>query len=69
MANEIPFLLTQSEAADYLRLSKRSLERWRVTGDGPAYCKAGRRVLYREADLEAWIASRVVHSTSEETGR
>jgi excisionase family DNA binding protein len=58
-------LLRQSEAADHLRLSQRTLERWRVSGTGPAFVKLGRRVLYRKLDLEEWIASRVLHSTSE----
>jgi excisionase family DNA binding protein len=58
-------LLTQREAACLLRLSERTLERLRVTGAGPVYVKAGRLVRYREADLEEWIASRVVGSTSE----
>ena len=64
-------LLTQREAAAQLRLSQRSLERYRVSGGGPTYVKAGRLVRYREQDLEKWIASRVVGSTSEpqETGR
>jgi len=60
-------LLTQAEAADYLRLSERTLERWRVTGSGPAFCKLGRRVLYRAADLDEWIALHIMHSTSETT--
>jgi excisionase family DNA binding protein len=59
-------LLTQQEAAKVLRLSERTLERLRVTGGGPVYVKAGRSVRYREADIEAWIASRVVNSTSQE---
>jgi len=58
-------LLTQREAATLLRLSQRTLERLRVTGAGPRYVKAGRLVRYRETDLENWIASRVVASTSE----
>jgi predicted DNA-binding transcriptional regulator AlpA len=58
-------LLTQREAASVLRLSERTLERSRVTGDGPPFVKAGRRVLYRPADIDAWIASRVRTSTSE----
>ena len=57
-------LLTQSEAARVLRLSERTLERLRLQGGGPLYVKAGRAVRYREADLEAWIAARVVSSTS-----
>lgn len=58
-------LLTQAEAADHLRLSERTLERWRVSGGGPVFVKLGRRVLYRQADLDEWIVSRVMHSTSE----
>lgn len=58
-------LLTQVEAARWLRLSERTLERLRLHGGGPMYVKAGRSVRYREADLEAWIAARVVSSTSE----
>jgi excisionase family DNA binding protein len=58
-------LRTQREAAEVLRLSERTLERMRLTGLGPAYVKAGRRVLYRSADLEAWVASQVRTSTSE----
>ena len=58
-------LLTQQEAAAMLRLSERTLERWRVSGGGPAFTKLGRRVLYREPDLFYWVASNVVHSTSE----
>jgi len=59
-------LLTQVEAARLLQLSERTLERLRVSGAGPQFVKAGRSVRYREIDLEAWIADRVVSSTSEE---
>jgi hypothetical protein len=58
-------LLTQREAAIALRLSERTLERSRVTGAGPPFVKAGRRVLYRPDDLEAWITSRLRTSTSD----
>ena len=58
-------LLNQREVAARLRLSERTLERSRVTGDGPPFVKAGRRVLYRPDDIDAWIASRVRTSTSE----
>jgi len=58
-------LLTQPEAARLLGLSERTLERLRVAGGGPLYVKAGRAVRYRESDLEAWIAARVVSSTSQ----
>jgi len=58
-------LLTQREAARLLRLSERTLERKRLEGDGPRYLKLGHSVRYREEDLAAWIASRVVNSTSQ----
>lgn len=58
-------LLTQREAALALRLSERTLERSRVTGCGPMFVKLGRRVLYRQSDLNEWIGSRVRKSTSE----
>ena len=59
-------LLKQREAALALRISERTLERSRVTGLGPRFVKAGRRVLYDLADLEAWITARKRSSTSEE---
>jgi len=59
-------LMDQAEAAKVLRLSERTLERLRLQGGGPLYVKCGRCVRYREADLEKWIAQRVVSSTSEE---
>ncbi len=57
--------LTQQEAAAYLRLSPRTLERHRVAGTGSVYVKLGRRVLYRRSDLDDWAASRTFGSTSE----
>lgn len=58
-------LLMQGEAAELLRLSPRTLERFRLEGTGPRYAKLGRRIVYRASDLETWIAARERHSTSE----
>lgn len=61
--------LNSEEAARILRLSARTLERMRVEGSGPRYVKAGRgtraRVLYRPADLDAWLDGQTFQSTSE----
>ena len=57
--------LIQSEAAELLRLSPRTLERKRLDGTGPRFVKAGRRVLYRRADIEAWTEAHTFVSTSE----
>ncbi|WP_371637067.1 helix-turn-helix transcriptional regulator [Stappia sp. P2PMeth1] len=48
-----PFLSTR-EAAFYLGLSYRTLEKMRLTDAGPRYRKHGRFVRYHIADLEAW---------------
>ena len=58
-------LLTTTQAAEYVGLSPRTLERHRVTGEGPRYLKVGRRVLYRPADLDEWLADKVRRSTSD----
>jgi len=62
-------LLTQREAALALRLSERTLERWRVAGIGPRFVRLNHRIRYRQQDLDAHVAARVVGSTSEETAR
>jgi predicted DNA-binding transcriptional regulator AlpA len=60
-------LVTQRQAAEMLCLSERTLERFRVSGSGPKFVRMGKSVRYRLSDVEAWIASRVVGSTSERT--
>lgn len=61
--------LTQWDAALALRCSTRTLERMRLTGNGPRYIKTTHKILYLESDLEAWLAARSVRSTSEAEGR
>ncbi len=62
-------LLTTAEAAYFLRLSARTLERFRVEGTGPRYTKAGpgkrARVLYHRSDLEDWLNSFQYENTSQ----
>lgn len=58
-------ILNTFGAASYLRLGKSTLDRFRVTGDGPVYVKLGGAVRYRQSDLDAWLESRVTRSTSE----
>lgn len=56
--------LTQTEAARFLRISERTLERWRVEGVGPRFRRFGRRVVYAASDLETWADGRCFTSTS-----
>lgn len=48
-------LLTQQAVADRLGYTVRTLEHWRLRRVGPAWCKIGARVMYRESSLEQWI--------------
>ncbi len=57
--------LTNEEAAQFLRLSPRTLEKHRVLGGGPRFRKFGRRVLYAIDDLERWANERSFTMTSE----
>lgn len=58
-------LYTPDEAAGLLRSNSRTLERWRTTGDGPAYVKIGRRVAYSRAALATFIEQRTRLHTAE----
>ena len=46
--------LTKQEAASFLRINERKLERLQAAGEGPARCKFGRQVYYARADLLTW---------------
>lgn len=59
-----PFLST-AQAAFYVGLSRRTLEKMRVTGGGPKYRKHGRYVRYHIDDLNAWSEARSKTSTSD----
>jgi hypothetical protein len=60
-----PDLLTTTEAAPHVRLSPRTLEKYRVLGGGPKYKKLGARVFYAQVDLKAWLDSRTFEMTSD----
>jgi predicted DNA-binding transcriptional regulator AlpA len=57
--------LDQRQTASLLNLSERTLERFRLEGTGPAYCKFGRRVMYARADVLSWADARRRTSTSD----
>ena len=46
--------LSQTDLANRWRMSPRTLERWRFTGEGPRFIKLGGRVLYRLEDVVAF---------------
>ena len=59
-----PFLNTD-QAAHYVGLSRRTLEKMRTAGGGPRFRKHGRYVRYHIDDLDEWSAEHVKTSTSE----
>ncbi len=63
-----PRYLRTPEAARFLSLSGRTLEKHRTYGTGPAYRKLGGRVVYSIDDLQAWADRGAVTSTSDPRG-
>ena len=58
--------LNSRQAADHLGLSTRTLDRFRVSGDGPVFLRFGGRVRYLREDLDAWAQTRRRKSTSDD---
>jgi len=62
-----PFLST-AQAAHYVGLSHRTLEKMRTNGCGPEYRKHGRYVRYHIDALDAWSVAHAQHSTADLRG-
>lgn len=60
-----PRYLRTPEAARFLSLSGRTLEKHRTYGTGPTYRKIGGRVVYAVDDLKAWADRGAKTSTSD----
>ena len=54
----VPGHLNELEVAELLGLSPRTLQNWRLNGEGPPFGKFGRSVRYSVATVEAWAAGR-----------
>lgn len=67
LADLPPRFLRTKEAAYFLGLSRRTLEKHRTYGTGPTYRKVGGRVLYTVRDLEDWSAVGERKSTRDKT--
>ena len=57
--------MTPKEAAEYLRSSPSTLAKRRLTGNSPPFSRIGAAIRYRKADLDAWMAANIHHSTSD----
>jgi len=59
--------LNSEQAAQYTGLAVKTLEKMRCDGRGPRFVRVSRNaVRYLKADLDAWLASLTVSSTSEQ---
>jgi hypothetical protein len=61
----LPRYLRTPDAARFLAISPRTLEKHRVFGTGPVFRKLGGRVVYAIADLEGWAEEGARRSTSD----
>lgn len=57
--------IDEQQVADMLCQSVRTIQKWRVTGNGPEFYKLGRSVRYRQSDVLAWADARRKAHTSQ----
>lgn len=58
-------LVPEDVAAEFLGVSKRTLQKWRLRGGGPQFVRASTRAIrYRLNDLISWSEQRLCASTS-----
>jgi len=64
------FVISERDAADYLNVSTRTLQRLRESGGGPVYIRIGeRRIGYRMSDIDDWLESQCMTSRADEYSR
>ena len=57
-------LLTVGEVATLLRVSKSTINKWRLFGGGSRFIKVGAAVRYRTSDVDDWLSQQTRSSTS-----
>ena len=59
-------LVNERQAAKFLSVSPRALQKWRSSGRGPLFVRISARCIrYRLRDLAKWTADRLRNSTSD----
>ena len=60
-------LMDETAAAAFLNLTRRGLQNFRLTGEGPRYVRISSRCIkYRKIDLISWQESKLRTSTSDQ---
>lgn len=57
-ADTLPRLIPAAEVAAYLMVTPGALKNWRLWGMGPRSLRVGKRIVYTDRDLLAWLESR-----------
>jgi hypothetical protein len=55
------------DQAARMGIKPKTLANWRSLGSGPPFYKVGARVVYDDADVDAWLATRKRTSTTQQT--
>ena len=67
MTNDTAHYLSELDFCERYHVRPRTAQRWRVSGDGPSWCRLGpRKIAYRLADCEAWAARRTFAHRADE---
>jgi predicted DNA-binding transcriptional regulator AlpA len=57
MTQDAPVKWWAVEAADYLRVSRSTLAKWRMNGMGPPFHRCGPRLVYYfKHEIDTWLA-------------
>jgi predicted DNA-binding transcriptional regulator AlpA len=65
MWDERSGFISAKQAARMLGLHPNTLCKWRISGTGPRYIKAGRTVKYRVTEIENWLGNRTFSHTAQ----
>lgn len=65
VAADLDAALNETQAAEFLGVSTRTLQAWRVRGGGPRYAKIGRAVRYQRRTLIEFQRQHTISSTTE----
>jgi predicted DNA-binding transcriptional regulator AlpA len=61
----MPENMRPGDAAAYLTVSVQRLAKMRLTGNSPPFCRLGRSIVYRKADIDSWLEAKKRISTSD----
>jgi hypothetical protein len=60
-------ILTEEEAAIFLRVTRFTLRKWRRSGGGPRFVRCGQRCIrYARTDIDAWLCDNKFASNAHE---